>query len=97
MRKVLDGSRMDRGRKKRRNIKKYATKLAAIADQTMRRRILLTGGSGALSTSEPTGLATTRAAGAATAVFGGAGFAAGGVPAGVSTSGEALATLPAGS
>lgn len=68
-----------------------------MADQTMRRRILLTGVSGALSTREPTGLATTRAAGAATAVFGGAGFAAGGVPAGVSTSEAVFVLFPAGS
>ena len=68
-----------------------------MADQMMRRRILLTGGSGALSTNEPTGFATGRAAGAARAVFGGTGFAIGGVPAGVSASGDVFATLPAGS
>ena len=67
-----------------------------MADQMMRRRILLTGGSGALSTNEPTGFATGRAAGAARAVFGGTGFAIGGVPAGVSASGV-LAPWAAGS
>ena len=66
-----------------------------MADQMMRRRILLTGGSGALSTKAPTGFATGRAAAAGTAAFGGAGFAAGAVPAGVSTSGDELATLSA--
>ena len=53
--------------------------------QTIRRRILLTAG-GALSTTAPTGTAG-RAAAAGTAVFGGAGVVAGGVPDGVSTIG----------
>ena len=52
-------------------------------DQTILRRILLTVGA-ALSTTAP-GCTAGRAAAAVTAVFGGAGAAAGGVPAGVST------------
>lgn len=50
--------------------------------QTIRRRILLIAG-GVLSTTAPD-CATGRAAAAETAVFGGAGAVAGGVPAGVS-------------
>ena len=41
---------MDRGRKNRTNIKKHVVRNAATDAQTMRRRILLTGGSGVLST-----------------------------------------------
>jgi hypothetical protein len=41
---------MDRGRKKRTNIRKHVVKNAATDAHTMRRRILLTGGSGVLST-----------------------------------------------
>lgn len=83
MRKVLDGSRIDRGRKKRRNIKKQVVRNPATLAQTMRRRILLTG-AGELSTTGPDGGVTGRAAAAGTAVLGGCGGAAGGVPAGVS-------------
>jgi hypothetical protein len=45
MRKVLDGSRMERGRKNRTNIRKKVISDPATVAQTMRRRILFTGGS----------------------------------------------------
>lgn len=82
MRKVLEGSKIARGRKNRRNIRKQVVRNAKTVVQTIRRRILLTAG-GVLSTIAP-GCATGRAAAAETAVFGGAGAVAGGVPAGVS-------------
>ena len=50
---MLDGSRMERGRKKRRNIKKLVVRKPATLAQTILRRILLTGGSGVLSTTAP--------------------------------------------
>lgn len=87
MRNVLEGSKMARGRKKRRNIKKQVVRNPATLAQTMRRRILFTAG-GALSTTDPGAGATGRAAAAGTAVLGGAGTAAGGVPDGVSTTGS---------
>jgi hypothetical protein len=87
MRKVVDGSRIDRGKKKRRNIKKQVVKNPATLAQTIRRRILFTG-EGALSTTAPGGGATGRAAAAGKAVLGAGGAAAGGVPDGVSTAGS---------
>ena len=51
--KVLDGSKIARGRKKRKNIRKLVVKNPATMAQIMRRRVLLTGGSGALSTIAP--------------------------------------------
>ena len=60
---VLDGSRIDLGRKKRRNMKKHVARNAVMLVQTMRRRILLTAGSGLLSTTGPDGLATGGGAG----------------------------------
>jgi len=83
MRKVLEGSRIDRGRKNRRNIKKLVKRNPATLAQTIRRRILLMGPE-ELSTTAP-GCGTGRAAAAGTAVFGAGGGAAGGVPAGVSS------------
>ena len=65
MRKVVDGSRIDRGKKKRRNIKKQVVKNPATLAQTIRRRILFTGGSEVVS--------TTAAGFAGAAVLGGAG------------------------
>ncbi len=53
MRKLLAGSKIVRGKKNRRNIKKQVVKNPTTAAQTMRRRILLTGGSGALSMTAP--------------------------------------------
>jgi len=50
MRKMLDGSRIERGRKNRTNIKKKVVKAPATVAHTMRRRILLTGGSEVVST-----------------------------------------------
>jgi len=47
---VLAGSKIARGRKKRRNIKKHVVRNPTTLAQTMRRRILFTGGSGVLST-----------------------------------------------
>jgi hypothetical protein len=81
MRKVLEGSRIDRGKKNRRNMKKLVARNPATLAQTIRRLILLTGAE--LSTTAP-GCGTGRAAAAGTAVFGAGGAAAGGVPAGVS-------------
>lgn len=49
MRKILDGSKIARGRKKRRNIKKKVAREPATAAHTILRRILFTGGSGVLS------------------------------------------------
>ncbi len=53
MRKVLAGSKIVRGKKNRRNIRKHVVRNPTTAAQTIRRRILLTGGSGALSTTAP--------------------------------------------
>lgn len=53
MRKVLEGSNIARGKKNRKNIKKQVVRKPAIVAQTMRRRILLTTGSGLASTSVP--------------------------------------------
>ena len=50
MRKILDGSRMDRGRKNRTNIRKKVMREPATVAHTMRRRILFTGGSAVVST-----------------------------------------------
>src|SRR6266566_3648268 len=50
---MLDGSRIERGRKNRKNIKKHVVRNPATLAQTIRRRILLTGGSGLLSTISP--------------------------------------------
>ena len=83
MRNVLEGSKIARGRKNLRNIKKQVVRNPATLAQTIRRLILLTVG-GALSTTAPDFVAG-RAAAAGTAVFGGAGTVAGGVPDGVST------------
>lgn len=46
---MLDGSKMARGRKKRKNIRKLVTRNPVMLAQMMRRRILLTVGSGALA------------------------------------------------
>ena len=45
MRKIGDGSRIDRGKKNRTNIRKKVVSAPAMDAQTMRRRILFTGGS----------------------------------------------------
>ena len=50
MRKMLEGSRIERGRKNRTNIRKKVISDPATVAQTMRRRILLTGGSELVST-----------------------------------------------
>lgn len=55
MRNVLAGSKIARGRKKRRNIRKQVVRKPTTLAQTMRRRILFTGGSGVLSTTAPGG------------------------------------------
>src|SRR5215212_1378439 len=62
MRKRVAGSKMLRGRKKRTNIRKQVVRKPTTAAQTMRRRILLTGGSGAVSRTAPVCLAATGAA-----------------------------------
>src|ERR1051325_5906842 len=59
MRKMEDGSKIERGRKKRTNIRKLVTKNPAMLAQMIRRRSLLTGGSGVLSTTAPVALAAT--------------------------------------
>src|ERR1041384_5410125 len=91
MRKVLDGSKMARAMKKRRNERKQTVRKPAMAAQVMRRRILLIGGSGAASTSAPAAFdakpfgtpVATLAVGVVRAAAG-ATRAAGVVPAGVS-------------
>lgn len=70
-------------------MKKQVARNPATLAQTIRLRILLMA-AGALSTIDPGG-ATGRAAAAGTAAFGAAGDEAGGVPAGVSTTGVAVA------
>jgi hypothetical protein len=67
MRKILEGSRIERGRKNRTNIRKNVVKAPATVAHTMRRRILFTGGSELAST---TAVAVEGFAGAA--AFGGA-------------------------
>jgi len=77
--KVLDGSKIARGRKNRMNIRKQVVRNPTTLAQTIRRRILLTGGSGVDSTTTagglPAGLAGTLGA------EGAAGLAGGGAPA----------------
>ena len=70
MRKEGDGSRMDRGRKNRTNIKKNVIKEPATVAHTMRRRILFTGGSELVSTTAAgaDGFAGATALGGALAV-----------------------------
>jgi len=58
---VLEGSKIARGRKNRKNIRKQVVKNPATVAHTMRRRILLTGGSGVLSTTAAGGLPAGRA------------------------------------
>ena len=55
MRNTLGGSRIERGRKNLRNIKKQVVRKPAMLAQTILRLILLTGGSGVLSTMFPAG------------------------------------------
>src|SRR3954471_23707236 len=59
MRNFVAGSKMLRGRKKRTNIRKLVARNPATLAQTMRRRILLTGGSGAVSSRAPVALVAT--------------------------------------
>ncbi len=80
MRKVLEGSKIVRGKKNRRNIKKQVVRNPTTAAQTIRRRILLTGGSGAISTTAPGAF--------------GAGFAAGGTTLAGAEGGEGVAVSP---
>src|SRR5436305_1365923 len=105
MRKTDDGSKMARGRKKRRNCRKQMTRKPPNAAQVMRRRALLIGGSGGASTSAPAAFAAnpfgtpfaTLAVGVAPAFAAApdATRAAGGVPAGVSVAtGGAAFTAP---
>src|SRR5215203_5072511 len=53
MRKMLDGSKVARGRKKRRMLSPMTPVKEAMTPQTIRRRNLLTGGSGAVCTRGP--------------------------------------------
>ena len=82
MRNVLEGSNMVRGRKNRTNIRKQVVRKPATLAQTIRRLILLTGGSGVLSTTAPGALDTGFAAGGVVGFTGGGGagepFGAGG-------------------
>lgn len=64
---MLEGSRIERGRKNRTNIRKNVIKDVATAVQTIRRRILFTGGSAVASTTAD-GAAGFAAAGARGAV-----------------------------
>src|SRR5215212_2081577 len=105
MRKRVAGSKMLRGKKKRTNIRKQVVRKPATAAQTMRRRILLTGGSGLLSRTAPVCLAATGVARPLAIVGVGVEEAmaapsetrsAGVVPAGTSLLSEASAALPAG-
>jgi len=67
MRKVLEGSRIERGRKNRTNIRKNVINEPATVAHTIRRRILFTGGSDVVSTTAAgaAGLAAAVARGAA--------------------------------
>ena len=105
MRKMLDGSKMVRGKKKRTNIRKLVAKNPPTVAQTMRRRVLLTGGSGVLSRTAPVAraavglampLATPATAVELALAAPGATRAAGVVFAGTSLAGVAsVGTLPA--
>ena len=57
-----DGSRIERGRKNRTNIKKNVISEPATVAQTIRRRILLTGGSELVSTTAAAGAGFAGAA-----------------------------------
>jgi hypothetical protein len=74
--KVLDGSVIERGRKNRMNIRKHVVRNPATLNQIIRRRFLLTGGSGIDSTTTaggfPAGFTGAFGAGGAAAVAGGA-------------------------
>ena len=72
MRKVLDGSRIERGRKNRTNIRKNVINEPATVAHTIRRRILFTGGSVDASTTAAgaAGLATVVALGAVVPTLG---------------------------
>ena len=67
MRNVLEGSRIERGRKNRTNIRKKVSKEPATVAHTIRRRILFTGGSELVSTAAAgaAGLAGAAARGGA--------------------------------
>ena len=54
---MLEGSRIERGRKNRTNIRKKVRSEPATVPQTIRRRILLTGGSELASTTAAAGFA----------------------------------------
>jgi hypothetical protein len=66
MRKSGDGSRIERGRKNRTNIRKKVVSAPATVAHTMRRRILFTGGSVVVSTTAGAGFAGAAARGALT-------------------------------
>src|ERR1044071_1786092 len=105
MRNLVAGSKMLRGRKKRTNIRKQVVRKPTTAAQTIRRRILLTGGSGLASRTAPVCFAATGVARPLATVGVGveeamdapsATRAAGGVPAGTSLWSGVSAALPAG-
>ena len=89
MRNTLGGSKIERGRKNRRNMKKDVIRKPEMLAQTIRRRILLTGGSGVLS--------TTFVAGGVFAIAGNGCFTgvevAGGAPAGTVSPGFGVGVL----
>jgi len=62
MRKVLEGSRIERGRKNRTNIRKNVASDPATVAHTIRRRILLTAGSELVSTTAAAGVGFAGAA-----------------------------------
>ena len=64
---MLEGSRIERGRKNRTNIRKKVSSEPATVPQTILRRILLTGGSELVSTTAADGLAGAAVLGGALA------------------------------
>jgi hypothetical protein len=65
---MLEGSRMERGRKNRTNIRKNVIRDPATVAHTMRRRILFTGGSEVVSTTAAGFAGAAALGGAAAAV-----------------------------
>src|SRR5205085_1478230 len=100
MRNFVAGSKMLRGKKKRTNIRKHVARKPATLAQTIRRRILFTGGSATVSSVAPVALAATGFAMPLATVGVGVVLAApsarragGAVPAGTSLSGVSTTPL----
>jgi|SRR5687767_7451749 len=89
MRNTFGGSRIERGKKNRKNIRKDVNRKPAMLAQTILRRILLTGGSGVLSTTLVAGgVFATAGKGCFTGVE-----VAGGAPAGTVSPGFGVGVL----